>query len=188
MCAEAARICGWPRVPEIGDYFQAREEETKKTTLPSLAEWTDYCPNGSKIRTLVPKQLIGPVLEIRVVKYPANKSKNQETGASPSTYLIPELVSNSLIVACAKESNREQLDQLIRGLDQAPDVVHLKVTIKGLVDGKEVTLASPTLTTLDNRQASIQIDGHTIELTPRVVRSANEPRMTHIPASLKTKK
>ena len=40
------------------------------------------------LRTLVPKQLIGPVLEIRVAKYPANKGKNQETGIAvpvPST-------------------------------------------------------------------------------------------------------
>ena len=80
ICTDTARAVGWPRVPQIGDYFQAREEGTKKHPLPKLCEWTDYCPNGHKLRTLVPNQLIGPVLEIRVIKYYSEKGKEQDTG------------------------------------------------------------------------------------------------------------
>ncbi|MGI9517897.1 MAG: secretin N-terminal domain-containing protein [Pirellulaceae bacterium] len=110
------------------------------------------------------------------------KSRLQTEDQTAAPILIPEPVSNSVIIACSDDADRQELDKVIRSLDQGPDLVQVKLTVKQMIDGEEVTLTRPTITTLDNMQGTVQVDGLTIELLPTVVRTTKEPKVTHVPS------
>jgi len=113
--------------------------------------------------------------------------------AIKQTVIVPEMVSNSLIVSTTLDDEGvNELDALIRALDTRPDMVKVKVVIKQKKDGKETILTEPTMVTLDNMQARFSVgtetDSITVELTPRVIRGQEQVEMTRIDGAKESKK
>lgn len=91
--------------------------------------------------------------------------------------ITPEVVSNSLIVSGDPVDPQTKLvESMIRALDARPTAIHVDVTVRQSVDGKNSVIAQPKVITYDGQTAIVQIGdgikGMTIEITPKVVEPA----------------
>ena len=117
---------------------------------------------------------------------------NAASSARRQPIVVPELVSNSLIVSTTFEGDQaKELDELIRALDTRPDMIKIKMLLKKTVDGKETVLCQPHMVTVDQQVAKVTIGSgdasYTIELTPYVISGGKPTEVTEIPTQTKNR-
>jgi type II secretory pathway component GspD/PulD (secretin) len=112
--------------------------------------------------------------------YFKNEVFDNNVGGAPE--IVPETVSNSLIVRSGSETQMKHIETMISALDQRPPTFKAKIMIgKTEKDGSVTCLSKPTITTIENLAGRIEIgsqsvnggwqEGYAVELTMRQVHS-----------------